>query len=61
MEQNSLSALTHASIMGGSAQTEHIELTVSPARLSPSAVVTIETPLAALASAEVNASGLTAL
>ena len=53
--QNSLSALTQTRISAGSAQTEHIELTVSPARCFPSLVATIDTPLAAWDSADVNA------
>ena len=53
--QNSLSALTQTRTSAGSAQTEHIELTVSPARCLPSLVVTTDTPLAACDSADVNA------
>lgn len=55
ISQNSLSELTQTSNKAGSAHTEHIELTVKPASLPLSDVVTIDTPLAARDKAEVNA------
>lgn len=57
--QNSLSRLTQTRMTGGSAQTEHIELTVSPAWPAVPLVETILTLLAAPASAVVNVLGST--
>lgn len=57
--QNSLSRLTQTRMTGGSAQTEHMELTVSPARPPAPSVETMLTLLAAPANAVVNVLGST--